>query len=1581
MSKAADVSEASLAGAWRRIGGPVDTVAAHNLIARVLEDWRAEELPDVGPEDLAHCLDGLWKAGVVRARGSHTVRIRPALGTDDRPLGFDLLEVLQDDRPFLVESVMGEVADNGAEVCALFHPIVGFEAGRASLIQVWLTPLDEARKAALLAGVEATLADVAATVEDFPAMLGLLARTMAAMEDAEGLEPAQRADAIAFLRWLEGGHFVFLGARIYDYPRLPDGSYAAEEPLILPEAGLGVLRDDNRPVLRRANEPAVLSPALRRTLRLTEPVVVAKANLRARVHRRVFADYVGVRRYGPDGLPAGEVRFVGLFTSEAYDEPLRETPLLARKVETVMAAAGFPARSHNARRLANILEGLPRDELFQMSSGELLETARGILHLMDRPRVKLFLRRDPWDRFVSVFFYAPRDRYDAKLRVKVGELVAAAYNGSVTSFTPSFADSALTRVHYVVEITPGMTAEPDLSALEAAAARAARTWDDQLETLLRQAGLPSRTWAGAFSAGYQDAFAPEEALEDVRELAALGEGDTIRVRAYRTDGDGERVFRCKMYRRSEEPAALSRMMPILQDMGVSPLCEDAYPVMLEGRAHWVHEFQLDVESGEHLDFTGIKGPFEAAFPAIWAGAAESDRFNRLILQLGLDIRHAALVRALARCRQQSGLDPSPAIQMTAATGHPDVIRLILDLFEARLKPGAAGDEAAIFAAIEAALQAVESLDEDRVLRRMALLVRAIQRTNFYQIGAEGAPKPYISFKVASRELADLPAPKPFREIYVSGPNVEGVHLRFGPVARGGLRWSDRRDDFRTEVLGLVKAQQVKNAVIVPVGSKGGFFPKNLPRDRAAAQDVAKRAYRTFLQGLLDITDNLDAAGRVVHPADTVIHDGEDPYLVVAADKGTATFSDIANGIAAEYGFWLGDAFASGGSVGYDHKAMGITARGAWESVKRHFREMGVDVQTQSVTVAGVGDMSGDVFGNGVLLSKAIKLVAAFDHRDIFIDPNPDPALSWAERRRMFDLPTSSWAAYDPARISKGGGVFSRSLKSIPLSDEMRVLLDLKTEAATPNEVITAILKSRVDLLYLGGIGCYVKSATESHLDVGDKANDGVRINGADLRCKVVGEGANLGFTQAGRIEFARRGGRINTDAIDNSAGVDTSDHEVNIKILLGAAQAARKLAPADRPALLASMTDAVAEHVLAHNYDQNLTLSMLQAGTADALEAQGRFMTDLERRGRLDRALEGLPDAAALAERARLGQGLTRPELAVLLAYGKLDLFDDLAASTGPDDPHFQTWLRGYFPAALSDFAEEMDHHRLRREIVATRFGNWMVNTLGPTFPTRLRASAGCDTAALAIGCAAAAEVLRINDHWDRIKGLDGLAPPAAQIALYRETAAVLRGLIFWLSRLAAHGGHTVQSLTDHYRPAVDVLKAIVPSALSTFEQKAAVRRAESWIKAGAPRDIAHSIALLRPLTLAVSLSDLAMARTWGFEPTARLYHRVGGQFGFDRLRAAAGALGGKDRFERLAVRRLIEDLAALQSRLTGAVMGETSEDEAAREALTLWISRHAGAVREARRNLEDVEKAPGGWTFAKLTIATGALRELADGA
>jgi glutamate dehydrogenase len=1585
-----------LLAAFRAAAGSGEPADA--FIAQAAQDAAPDELPELTPQILGEILADFWRFGSGGpAAAEPKVRLRPVPGAPD----LERLEIVQPDAPFLVDSVMGEVAEQQIAVRAMFHPVVEPAKGpRRSMIQVVLEKVGADREARLIDGVRRTLADVRSAVADFPAMLALMDETIRAREAAGPASPA-REEELDFLRWLHAQHFVFLGARVYDYPRGKDGSFAPEQPRFDPQASLGILRDPERVVLRRSSEPAVLAASLRR--RLADPgVTVAKANLRSRVHRRAYMDYVAVKRWDVAGRPFGETRFVGLFTAEAYDRPAAEVPLIRAKVARVLRRAGKTPGGHSDKRLRNILENHPRDELFQASEDELLRIAEGVLHLADRPRVRLFERRDPFERFASVLLYVPRERYNSTVREQAGELLAQAYAGRVSAYYPNFSEGALARVHFIVGFSPDVRRRPDLAALERQIVEIARTWEDRFEAVVRASGWPAEQVAdtlsrceGAFPAGYRERYDAAEAIADLAVIESMGEAP-VRVRAFRQPSDTPTQLRFKLYLPGA-PAPLADVLPILEHMGLKAMFEAGHPVTLAGgEPVWVHEFELDDERGEHLVFADVKAAFEEAFVAIWTGETESDGFNRLVLELSISWREAALVRALARYRQQSGLDPTEPVQARALSEHTGVTRLILDLFRTRFDPAIRAEPAlrreqgrAVSAEIEAALQQVPSLDDDRVLRRLALLVGAIQRTNFYQLDDTGRPRPYISFKVASGELADLPAPRPYREIFVWATHVEGVHLRFGPVARGGLRWSDRRDDFRTEVLGLAKAQQVKNAVIVPVGSKGGFFPKRLPK--GAAPDVVRaeavRAYRTYLHGLLDLTDNLTPRGEIVHPPGVVVHDGDDPYLVVAADKGTATFSDIANGIAEERGFWLGDAFASGGSAGYDHKEMGITARGAWEAVKRHFREMGKDIQSEPFTVVGVGDMSGDVFGNGMLLSRQTKLLAAFDHRHIFLDPGPDPEASYAERQRLFELPRSSWDDYDRQTISAGGGVFPRTLKAVPLSQQVRALLEVEAEELTPDELIRAILTAGAELLYLGGIGTYVKGAAESNADVGDKANDAVRVNGADLRCLVVGEGANLGFTQAGRVEFARRGGRIDTDAIDNSAGVDSSDHEVNIKILTGALERTGVLKRPARDRLLRSMTEELAQHVLQHNYDQTLALSLLEVDSAGELGPHDRFMSELEAAGRLDRSLEGLPDAFAVQELRRAGRGLSRPELAVLLAYGKLELSPSLADCAALSEPEFEAVLEGYFPGPLRRYRRQLRGHRLRNEIIATVLSNDVVNRCGPTFATRLMAGAGADVAAFIRGYQAAKAVLDIDVLWAQAAALDGQVASGAQLALFRELAAALRGQTFWLARRAARGGATVKALTGRYAGAVQSLRALMPEVLSPHERAAVLGAADRLSAAGVPPEIARTVALTRALTTAADLVDLAAASRWPLAGAARAYHAVGALFGFDRVRAAAGEHAAGDPFERTAVRRLVEDLLTAQAAVAGEVMafaGRPSAGESADAALAAaegWRAQRGPVADAAQRTLAEIESAGGGWTFAKLTIAQAALRELAAGA
>ena len=1191
------------------------------------------------------------------------------------------------------------------------------------------------------------------------------------------------------------------------------------------------------------------------------------------------------------------------------------------------------------------------------------------------------MRPDRFNRFISAVVFVPRDSYDTATRVKIGQKLESAWNGRLSRFEPSFDGPAFVRVLYEITLSEDALS-PDVAALERDVMELARTWNDRFRSAIITSAISedqksaASLFIGGFTAGYREAFQPDEAMADVDMLASIDAEHPVRLRAFRLDGDEDGKIRAKIYARNGA-IALSDCVPVFERMGLFVAFETGYPVKPLSKpvadapdTYWVHSLSMRRSDGKDIDLQAIGEAFEAAFVAIWRGYSENDGFNALVFNAGLTWREAALCRTLSAYRHQTGLDPARPTQIEALNANPELTRMLVNLFKARFDPELDGDrqltQTSLRAEIDAGLRAVKSLDHDRVIRRTADLIMATQRTNYYQTNNDGSPRPFISIKIATQELVDVPAPKPYREIFMSSPLVEGVHCRFGPVARGGLRWSDRRDDFRTEVLGLVKAQQVKNAVIVPVGSKGGFFPKQLPTNgtREEVRDAGVEAYKTFITSLLDVTDNL-IDGDVKAPKQTVIHDGEDPYLVVAADKGTATFSDIANEISVGQGFWLGDAFASGGSAGYDHKKMGITARGAWEAVKRHFREMGKDIQNEPFTVIGCGDMSGDVFGNGMLLSRKIRLQAAFNHMHIFVDPNPqDPERLWEERQRMFDLPRSSWMDYDQSLISEGGGIFDRSAKSIELSDEIKELTGLKASNVTPDEFIHALLKAQVELLWFGGIGTYVKSRDESHADAGDRANDGLRVNGKELGAKVIGEGANLGLTQAGRIEAARHGVRLNTDAIDNSAGVDSSDHEVNIKILCTEAMRRGDLPTGERNTLLASMTDDVADHVLAHNYAQTGALSIAVHDAKGDHDAYERLMVKLESRGVLDRAVEGLPDTATMSARATEGKPLTAPEIAVLMAWTKIVLFDDLIASDVPDDPFFVDTLRGYFPKALLGYDDAMQAHRLKREIIATVLANRIIDVIGPLFLLRLREQTGADSAPIVMAFETARHLLNGAERQAEIAALDNLVPANQQMTLTKALASALseltqsiidNGLQDRVSKNLNEVGPSLASIRDH-----------MDEGLSSFESKRLSKLIRSLLKEGVSDDLAQAIARANFVSEAPLLVDLA--RETDTEPAKvfSVYQTVGDALSIDRLRdKATSAIPNMPFWDRLATRRLVRELEGQQAAATRLALGAESSDA--------WLNSMATSCSTLVKDIKTYTATNP--NFAQFTLAAGAVR------
>ena len=1605
------------------------------LVPLLLARPPAEDLAAFSPKALALAAAQAASALEAHRQGEAFVSVERLPGFDKDGEALQLVTIVNDDRPFLFDSVVAEIAESMPETHYISHPILdvvrgeggrilSFAAshkddvadgtpGRVSLIQLATAmPGDPEAGLQLKSRLQAILAQVAAANEDFYPMRERVSRaafTLGQRADrlADREERALVEEAARLLEWLADKNFILLGIREFDYVRDAAGGALQRRP----GSELGILRDESVRVLRREDTEQVTSPEMRAFLEAPNPLIVAKANARSIVHRRAYMDYIGVKEYDSAGRLCGELRIVGLFASTAYTQPILSIPYLRQKAQTVIARFGLHPQSHSAKALMNALETYSRDEIFQIDI-DLLERFAGIVvELGERPRVRVLPRIDPFDRFVSVLVFVPRERYDQRLREAIGVLLAEVYDGHISAYYPSFPDGPLSQVHFIIGRRGGATPRPEIADLEARITQMARNWVDAFERALATSGASRDLMALApgLPGGYREAVEPAEAVVDARRIHALSPAAPLEVDFYRREGDPAELLRLKLYAFGA-PLSLSTRVPILENMGFAVGAERTFAIPRPDGTHiHLHDMDLTRRQGGAIDLPDGGAALEAVYVAVFDGRIENDGFNTLVLEAGLDWRQANVLRAYARYLRQTGLTYPDGFLAATLTRHPQIAALLFDLFAASFDPQARnaapaatkdqGDDPAakiaaargagtIYAAILERLEAVESLDDDRVVRRLAQAILASLRTNYYSVPAvsaapdsqPGAVEPALAFKLDPQLMDWLPQPVPFREIFVFSARVEGPHLRFGKVARGGLRWSDRSLDYRTEVLGLVKAQQVKNAVIVPVGAKGGFFSKRLPAsgDRDAYFAAGRSAYVVFVASLLSITDNVTTEGTVT-PDGIRAHDEADPYFVVAADKGTATFSDTANAIAQAQGFWLDDAFASGGSAGYDHKGMGITARGAWEAVKRHFRQLGKDdgawdIQTQPFTVAGCGDMSGDVFGNGMLLSEQTRLIAAFDHRDIFIDPDPDAAASFAERKRLFAMPRSSWVDYDARLISAGGGgVFSRRDKRVRLSEAAANAIGWDKREGTPVEIINAILKSPVDLLWFGGIGTYVRSTTESNADVGDRANDLVRVTGKELRAKVVGEGANLGVTQRGRIEFARAGGRINTDAIDNSAGVNTSDVEVNIKIALKNAMAEERLTRPDRDTLLASMTDEVAELVLVNNYDQTLALSLEEEAGVLGLPGQARLMSVLEEKGALIREVETLPADPAIADLKAAGRGLTRPELAILLAYAKLDLFDQLAGSRLPDDPYLAARLHDYFPQAMRDaYAADIDSHRLRREIVSTRLANEFVNRLGPTFAVTFADATGALPSRCVAAYVVAADGLDVDALYARIDALDGRLAGATQLALYAAIRRFLQETTGWLVRAlpeAVELTHAVEAM----RSACEALQPKLLDLSSDRAREEYEARREALLATGVPDDAAAEIALLPLLALVPDLATVSRETGAGQDAVLAAYFGITRLFRIGRLESALRQLRPGDYYEMLALERAGAQMSAARRAMTVQALSRPRGDD----PVAAWAAERGETLT---RVVDQVGRLTGSGetSVARLTLAVGLLFDLA---
>ena len=1590
-----------IAAAARRARRRALPVSPERLVRYFFHGVSELDLVRRPPADLAGAALAACSLGRTRAPGRSLVRVfNPDPARDGFASSHTVIMVVTDDMPFLVDSLGMVCTQHGLAVHLLAHPVFSVVRDRRGrlkdvylddpppgakleswqLIEVDRVP-DPARLAAIEAGIRATLDDVRAATRDWRRMRA------EALDAAAGLgtarvrgQKSEIREAVALLAWMEDNHFTFLGYREYRLRRGP----RRDRLVPLPHSGLGIMRAKPS----RRPKTIELAGEVRDFARSTDPLIITKANSIATVHRATYLDYVGVKTYDAAGRVTGERRFIGLWTSSAYSRSPTEIPVLRHKIQRVIDHFRLKPSSHDHKALVHALETFPRDELFQATVADLVRIVRGVVNLYERAQVRLFVRRDPFRRFYSCLAYVPRDRYNTQARKRIERLALDAFGGVAIESQVTLSESVLARVHMLVRTRPDTEASVDAAELERRITQTVRTWQDRLADTLADsfdeaAALRlARTWGDAFPAAYQEDTTFDAAVADIATLERLAATpDILPMSLYRRADQPAHKVQLKLFRHLR-PIPISDVLPTIENLGLKLISERPYEVTAGERTFWIQDFELEHPRAVSIDL-GTDGPrFKATFARVWAGDVDNDGFNRLVLAADLDWREAAVLRTYARWFVQLGLPLSQAYVEEALASNAAAAGHLLRLFVARFDPALSAPqrrraEQAQRRALDRLLARVTRIDDDRILRAYLAAIDATLRTNYFRRDAAGEPRPFLALKLDPRRVAEVPLPKPMFEIFVHSPRVEGVHLRMGYVARGGLRWSDRREDFRTEILGLMKAQNVKNTVIVPVGAKGGFVPRRLPAGRDEALQEGTECYRTFIRALLDVTDNV-VGGKVKAPPGVVRHDGDDAYLVVAADKGTAKFSDVANAISGEYGFWLGDAFASGGSAGYDHKEMGITARGGWESVRRHFRELGLDTQSQDFTVAGVGDMSGDVFGNAMLLSPHIRLLAAFDHRHIFIDPSPDAGASFAERQRMFALPRSSWEDYDARLISKGGGVHSRQQKSVPLSPEARDLLGIEASAAAPNDVIRAILRLPVDLLWNGGIGTYVKSAGETHAEIGDRANDAVRVNGADLRCRVVGEGGNLGFSQRGRVEYALAGGRINTDFIDNSAGVNCSDVEVNLKILLNPLMARGGLRRKERDRLLESMTGEVAGLVLRNNYLQCLAISALHETASERIFELGHVLRSLERAGTLDRALESLPTDDEILERHRKGQRLTRPELAMLLSYSKIWLSGRLINTDVAEDPYLGAELMRYFPTPVQRrYPREIQKHQLRREIIVTAITNSLINRMGPGFALRTQEDTGADVGSIARAYAIAREVTDIRDLWADIEALDDKAPAALQYAMSHETMRLLRRLTYWVLRTLGTN-LDIERAVNRLRPGIRELMAALPELIEGIELERYEKGLARFTAPGVPAGVARRVASLGAFHSSVDIVEVALARRATVAQAARVYFGLGAVIGLDWIRGEIERLPVEGHWQALARGTMREQAYLLQRRLADQVLAGRGAGDVTKR-IDAWLAKSGAAHENVSRTVREM-RAKGSADFPTLSVALQAVRQLAEG-
>ncbi len=1517
------------------------------------------------------------------------------------PSGRTILQTVCTDMSFVIDTISMVIRSMDLGIYQIFHPILRVQRTPAHVIKHVFA--DDETSAKLVAEsfahfeidrvgdpeklkeleerIKTALVDAHACTRDWQPMRKKALLIAQELRSTDSPVPEKdRLETARLLEWMANDHFTFLGYREYTVD--PEEEAPVLEPVA--RSGLGILRRQKNKSVQVENPK--IQAAITHQINSRSPLIITKANQRSSIHRSVHMDYIGVKRFDKNGKANREQRFLGLFTSAAYNLSPREIPYLRNRVDKVVQSFNFPQHSHASKALMHILESFPRDELFQSTVEDLKRISEGVLGLQERQRVKMFIRRDPYRRFISCMIYVPKEKYNTVVRGKIEAVLMDGFEGTSIESKVLISESALARLQCRVTTPQNRTKRSNLANIERDIAEAVQTWRGSLrEELIGRLGpalgalLFDRHGSG-FSAAYEDDFSPYEATFDVERIANIYNGDDIQMALYRPPSFGENHLRFKVFQKYQ-PIPISDVLPMLENMGMKVNSERPYSCRFGDSKVYVQEFEMLPRSGATINPVEIGQRFQDTFEQTWRGSAESDGFNALVVTAGLTWREAALLRAYCRYLVQTGLPFSQPYMEEVFGKNPSFAQAWMEVFELKFDPdlSAKNRQDAVerkLRKLRKSINSVESADEDRIFRSFYATLAATLRTNYYQLDQNDQPKSYVSFKFDPSKIPGLPKPLPMYEVYVYSSRMEGIHLRGGSIARGGIRWSDRREDFRTEVLGLMKAQVVKNTVIVPTGAKGGFVCKHLPQgDRDAIQQEVIRCYKTLIFGLLDITGNI-VKDKLIPPRQVVRYDGDDPYLVVAADKGTATFSDIANGISQDYNFWLDDAFASGGSVGYDHKGMGITAKGAWEAVKRHFREIGLDTQNEEFSVAGIGDMGGDVFGNGLLRSATIRLQAAFNHIHIFIDPNPDAARSFNERERLFGLTRSSWEDYNAKLISKGGGIYSRKSKTLPLSKEAREVLDLHGSGdPTPDEVIRAVLTMKVDLLWNGGIGTYVKASVETHHDAGDRSNDKVRVNGADLRCRVVGEGGNLGLTQLGRIEYALNDGKVNTDFIDNAGGVNCSDREVNIKILLNLAMTRKKLSTKDRNRLLARMTDEVETLVLRDNYFQTQAISTLESDSVNRANEHMQFVRMLEQSGELDRELEFLPTDKEVLQRQQNGRGLTRPELSILLSYSKINLINQLSESGELNNKFAREDLHTYFPKPLRKKYEDlMSEHRLAHEIIATQTANSLVNRMGPTFVVRTQEETGATAGEIARAYTIARETLNLRSLWRSVEALDNKVQARAQYRMLAATSRLLRRAALWLLQRPQFANDTSHAI-ETFAPAVANLSKNLSGLLrgDGLEQFRSSR--EIYMNMGVSKPLAHQMAGIRYLYSGYDIAQAALQLKCADEFVANVYFRLTRGLRLSWLSEQIEQLPVRGRWQALARGTLRENLYEIRRAATINAVSQSKSDDSKVSAES-WLEAHAQAIFRAQRVVTDM-RSMGSMDFSTLSVAVQEMRKL----